>query len=119
MLLTRVVGRITASTLAATILGGGVGIGLLKTANNAIVAGGFQDPLVAANLGTCDWLRLLTTQAPPNPGPQAWLHEEQVDIRVKRRMKELDGVYLACSSALGVNSVIVTVDIRILITVRI
>jgi len=120
LLLTRVVGRTTVSTLTGTIVGGGVGIGLVKApAGSTVVPGGFMDPLVAAELGTKDWLRLCTTQVPPNAGPQAWLWSENLDVRVKRRLKGDDALILAASWAGGVNSVIVTIDIRILITIRI
>lgn len=118
--LLRVVGRVTTRTLAATAAAGPVGIGILKSQfPTTIVPGGFQDPLISTNLGTVDWLRLMTHEVPPNAGANAYNFVQDIDVTVQRWLKSVDSIAMMFIQGLGVDSVVITVDIRILIVIRI
>jgi len=118
-LLVRVVGRLTASTLAATAAGGPIGLGILKSVSGiGVTVGGLNDPLVAGELAARDWLGVWNTQAPPNAGANGWSLNQPIDIRVKRRLKASENIMLVGINGLGVDSVIITIDVRILIVIR-
>lgn len=115
--LVRVVGRLTVSTLAATAAAGPVGLGILKT-TAGITAGGINDPFVANELAARDWLWVGNTQAPPNAGANGWMRDYPLDIKVQRRMKAEEALRLVAIQGLGVDSVVITIDVRILVVIR-
>ena len=116
--LLRIVGRLGVHTLAATAAAGPVGLGILKTDVANLVVGGFQDPLVATELASKDWLGVYNVAVPPNAGANAWHRYQEVDIRVQRRLKANEGLYVQAVQGLGVDSVVITIDVRILIVIR-
>jgi len=119
ILLHRMVGWVNVKpTLAAAAAGGTVGLGILFTQNATVVAGGFNDPLVTAELASKDWMRILTTEVPFNAGANAWMQRQYIDIRVKRKMKDIDAVMCAIHNLAGGDSMIVSFDIRSLVSPR-
>jgi len=114
----RIVGRVTAQPLAANNTSGYLGIGIIHTENTGLVAGGFQDPVVSTELAARDWMGVYNTQIPPNAGTNGWQLDQPIDIRVKRRLKGNSNILLIANQGTGVNSVVVTIDVRILIVIR-
>jgi len=118
-LFVRGVGRLTASLTAANNGGGFAALGILKkSAAVAPVSGGFADPSVAAQLAARDWLGVYNTQLPINGGTNGYMYTQELDIRVKRRLKGDEEIALVAVNGTGADSVIVTIDIRILIVIR-
>jgi len=116
-LLARVVGRLAIHADAATTASGVIGLGILKTGFTAVTAGATNDPLIATELATRDWLGVYNTQIPPNAGANGFIRYQELDIRVKRRMKRGEELALICVSAVG-DDVVITIDIRILVVIR-
>lgn len=118
-LLVRMVGRLSARSLAATAAAGAVGIGIVKSVVGiGVTVGGLNDPLVATELAGRDWLGVYNTAVPPNSGANGWMYQTPLDIRVKRRLKSTENIMLVGVQAIGVDSIIIDIDIRILIVVR-
>jgi len=118
-LLVRVVGRLSVTALDnGTVLGGPVGLGIIKTqASTAPTVGGANDPLIATELTARDWLRVMNVQVPPESGPNGWAWYHEMDIRVKRRMKAEDRIVLMMMNGTG-DDVVITIDVRILVVIR-
>jgi len=117
-LLTRIVGRLCVqATDNGTVLGGPIGLGIAKAGTAAPTVGGVYDPLVATELAARDWLGVYNLQVPVNSGPQAWQRIQELDIRVKRRMKAEDLIQLFAVNGTG-DDITITIDVRILIVIR-
>jgi len=118
-LVVRIVGRLSARTLAATAAPGPIGIGLLKSVSGiGVTVGGLNDPFVATELATRDWMGVYNTECPPNSGANGWMFQKELDIRVKRRLKASENIMMVGINGLGVDSVVITIDVRILIVIR-
>jgi len=118
--LVRVVGRLAVTALDnGTVLSGPVGIGIMKTMAQfgAPVVGGLNDPLIATELAARDWLGVYNTQVPPQSGPNGWIRYIDLDIRVQRRLKSSEAIVLMLMNGTG-DDIVITVDIRILIVIR-
>jgi len=118
--LVRVVGRLCLVPLDnGTVLSGPVGMGILKRGANlgAPTVGGGYDPLIANELAQRDWLGVYNVQVPPQSGPNGWSHVQDIDIRVQRRMRAEERLELMLMNGTG-DDVVVTIDIRILIVIR-
>jgi len=115
----RVVGRLCVVADTATVLSGPVGMGIIKRGANlgAPAVGGGYDPLIANELAQRDWLGVYNVQVPPNAGPQAWSHVQELDIKVQRRIRAEERLELMLMNGVG-DDVTVTIDIRILIVIR-
>jgi len=114
----RVVGRYTVqATDNGTVLSGPVGAGIIKTQSTSVVIGGFNDPLIATELAARDWLRVMNVQVPVNAGPNAWQWIHEFDVKVQRRMKAEDLLRLVLMNGTG-DDITITVDVRILIVIR-
>jgi len=114
----RIVGRCQVQPLDnGTVLAGPVGMGIIKTQGSGVVVGGFNDPLISTELAARDWLRVMNTQMPPQSGPNGWQYTHELDIKVQRRMKAEDTLRLVLVNGTG-DDVTVTIDIRILIVIR-
>jgi len=117
--LVRIVGRLSARTLAATAAAGAVGIGILKSVSGiGVTVGGLNDPLVGSELAARDWLGVYNMAIPPNSGANGWIRYQDLDIRVQRRMRASEAIQLVGISTLGVDSVVIDIDVRILIVIR-
>lgn len=117
--LVRVVGRLCVQALdVGTVLSGPVGMGIVKTqAGAAPTVGGAYDPLQAGELALRDWMGVYNVQVPPQSGPNGWQHVQELDMRVQRRLKAEDRIALMLMNGTG-DDVVVTIDIRILIVIR-
>jgi len=118
--LVRLVGRLSVSPLDnGTVLPGPVGMGIVKTMAQfgAPVVGGLNDPLIASELAARDWLGVYNTQVPPQSGPNGWIRYIDIDTRVQRRLKASEAITLMLMNGTG-DDVVITVDIRILIVIR-
>jgi len=116
--LVRLVGRYTVQALDnGTVLSGPVGAGIMRTQGSGVVAGGFNDPLIATELAARDWLHVMNIQVPPQSGPNGWQWVHELDVKVQRRMKAEDTLRLVLVNGTG-DDVVITIDIRILIVIR-
>lgn len=114
----RCVGRLCVTPLDnAHVLQGPVGLGIVKTSLGSIVVGSTLDPLIATELAARDWLGVYNFQMPPQAGPNGFMHQQDLDIRVQRRMKAEEQIRLAVVNGTG-DDIVVTIDIRILIVIR-
>jgi len=114
----RIVGRLCVVPLDnGTVLQGPVGLGIVKTSLSSIVVGGTLDPLIATELAARDWLGVYNFQMPPQSGPNGFFYKQEVDIKVQRRMKAEEQIRLAVVNGTG-DDITVTIDIRILIVIR-
>jgi len=114
----RLVGHVSVRTLAAGATGGSVGLGLVKTQNPSVTLGGINDPLIVAQLALRDWMRVMNLDYPANAGANGWMLRQEFDVRVQRRLKSPDYIILAASNLAGGDTVIITIDVRILIVIR-
>jgi len=100
-------------------IGAAVGMGIVKKSGSAAAAfGGNWDPLVPTQMGVRDWLQIHNVDIQANGLVNGILHRWEIDSRVKRRLKEEEDIELITSNAAGGDAVVVTIDIRILIVVR-
>jgi len=76
-----------------------------------------NDPLIASELAARDWMGVYNTQVPPKSGPNGFVRDIPIDIRVSRRCKSSEAIMLMMMNGTG-DDVVVTVDIRILIVIR-
>jgi len=117
-LLVRIVGRLCVVPDTATALSGPVGLGICKTQNGSNpTVGGSYDPLISTELTARDWLGVYNFQMPPNAGANGFQYMKELDIRVKRRLKAEDLIALKMINGVG-DDITVTIDIRILIVIR-
>jgi len=118
--LVRIVGRLCLVPLDnGTVLSGPVGMGIIKRGANlgAPVAGAGYDPLVGTELAARDWLGVYNVQVPPQSGPNGYHYERELDIKVQRRFKAEERLELMLMNGTG-DDVVVTIDVRILIVIR-
>jgi len=118
--LVRLVGRLSVSALDnGTVLPGPIGIGIVKTMAQfgAPVVGGLNDPLIASELATRDWLGVYNTQVPAQSGPTGFMRYIDIDTKVQRRLKASEAIMLMLMNGTG-DDIVITVDIRILIVIR-
>jgi len=100
-------------------VGGSVGLGIARQGGFAVPAlGGFLDPLVAQQLLERDWLHTMSHDWNANCLANGVTMRYPLDIRVSRRLKEDQQLRLCMTSAAGSDTIIVTIDIRILIVIR-
>jgi len=116
-LLVRLVGRLGLAPSGANNGGGGVGIGILKTTNTTTIVGGFQDPFQATELAARDWLGVYNHIWPLNATATGFSRDIPIDIKVKRRLKGEEAIRLSVVNGTG-GDIVVTIDIRILIVIR-
>lgn len=113
----RMVGQLSAIPAGAN--GTSVGIGILKLSSALAPAfGGFGDPLVAQQLIERDWMRVMSLDFNANSLANAIRDHREIDIRVKRRLKEDESIRLVVSNAAGGSDITITIDVRILIVIR-
>lgn len=116
----RIVGRLQVRLAAGTEnIGTGIGLGFIKTGVYSVTLAGFQDPNIASELATRDWLHVANISVPPNGGTNGWHYVHPVDVRVKRNLKATDAIGLAMSNLGAGDDVVISIDVRILIVVRI
>jgi len=95
------------------------GLGILKLSNATTpVFGGYADPIVSAQLVDRDWLRVMNGDFNTNALINSRLHRHELDIRVRRRLKQEEAIRLVCSNAAGGSDITVTIDVRVLIVIR-
>jgi len=100
-----------------------MGLGIVKTTSftPAPVLGGFLDPQVQAELAQRDWLWTGNFRMPPNSFANAYVHRVPLDITVQRRLKQEEIVQVVATRGAdgGAGDVIIDIDVRILIIIRI
>lgn len=117
LLVKRVVGHITVRPQGN--VGGSAGIGIIKlSAAIAPVFGGFADLLAAQQLIDRDILRMMNMDWNANWLANGLQRREELDIRVMRRLKSDESLRLVVSNAAAGDQIIVTIDVRILIVIR-
>jgi len=116
--LVRLVGHVTTRVSGGGNAGTSVGIGILKTQNPSVTVGGINDPLVVAQMALRDWLRVMNHDVPVNGTASGFILRQEIDVKVQRRLKSPDYVLLVGVNVPGGDAVVITVDIRILIVIR-
>jgi len=113
----RIVGQVSVIPAGDTAVS--YGLGILKLANTVTpVFGGYGDPIVSAQLIDRDWLRVINGDFNTNALINSKLHRHELDIRVRRRLKQEESIRIICSNAAGGSDITVTIDVRILIVIR-
>lgn len=120
--LVRIVGQIDLMVSANVTGNPAIGLGIIKSTGftGAPTVGSTLDPLVATELATRDWLFACSRDVPPNAFNNAWIERIPLDIKVQRRLKQEEEVRLVATrpaDGLATN-VIINIDVRILIVVR-
>lgn len=115
-LVQRIVGRLIVRPLAN--VGGSVGVGIVKTQAGAGVFGGFLDPLVPTELAVRDWMWTQNLSWNGNAFANGHTFIRDFDIRVKRKLETDDQIRVAWSNVAGGDAVVIEIDARIVITIR-
>lgn len=113
----RIVGRLIVRPLGN--VGGSVGVGIIETANTGAVVGGFNDPLVPAELGSRDWMWTQNMSWNGNSFANGHTFIRDFDIRTRRRIETEEGLRVIWSNVAGGDAIVIEIDARILITIRI
>lgn len=115
----RIVGTVRPMQNANAAAAQALGMGFAKVQfGTALVVGGAMDPLNANELGVEDWLWFWNYDFAPGAFNNSAFDLRVVDIKVKRRLETNETVAFFVSNP-GAVGVTVSIDVRILITVRI
>lgn len=115
----RMVGFVKIQQLANLAAAGSIGWGVIRTQNLTVTLGGFHDPLVASELGNRDWMHVKNFDWGANTFNNGLaLQEHGFDIRVNRRLETDDTISMVSTNPAAQVSVLVTIDVRILIVVK-
>lgn len=113
----RIVGQI--GVIPSTALASSYGLGLLKQSNTITNAfGGFGDPIVSQQLIERDWMHVQNGDFNLNSLANGLMRRHEIDVRVKRRLKEDECLRLVVSNAAAGGDLTITIDARILIVIR-
>lgn len=113
----RIVGQI--GIIPSTALASSYGLGIIKLSNALTpVFGAYADPIVSQQLIERDWMRVMSGDFNANSLANAVARQIEIDIKVRRRLKEDEAVRLVCSNAAAGGDITITIDARILIVIR-